>query len=90
MHASVGADCVETNVFGANRFKLAIHGLADRVREINRAGVKLARDVRESTGRACSVLGSIVLPLQSFRHAEYLNPSFGRFEVVAEVLDAID
>jgi methionine synthase / methylenetetrahydrofolate reductase(NADPH) len=58
-YVAAGADCVETNTFGANRFKLAIHGLEGRVRDINRAGVKLARDVRESTGRDVFVLGSI-------------------------------
>src|SRR6267142_2184697 len=44
---------------GANRFMLAAHGLDGRVRDINRAGVKLARDVRESSGRDVYVLGSI-------------------------------
>jgi homocysteine S-methyltransferase len=58
-YVSAGADCVETNTFGANRFKLAAHGLADRVHAINRAGVRLARDGRESTGRDVFVLGSI-------------------------------
>jgi len=58
-YVTAGADCVETNTFGANRFKLAVHGLEGRVREINRAGVRLARDVRESTGRNVWVLGSI-------------------------------
>ena len=58
-YVAAGADCVETNTFGANRFKLGIHGLDSRVRDINRAGVKLARDVRESTGRDFYVLGSI-------------------------------
>ncbi len=54
-----GVDCLETNTFGANRFKLAVHGLADRVREINRRGAMLARDVRESMGRDVLVLGSM-------------------------------
>jgi homocysteine S-methyltransferase len=58
-YVGAGADCVETNTFGANRFKLAVHGLQDRVRDINRAGARLARDVRESTGRDVYVLGSI-------------------------------
>jgi homocysteine S-methyltransferase len=58
-YIAAGADCIETNTFGANRFKLAIHGLADRVRQINLRGVKLARDVRESTGRDVFVLGSM-------------------------------
>jgi methionine synthase I (cobalamin-dependent)/5,10-methylenetetrahydrofolate reductase len=58
-YVAAGADCLETNTFGANRFKLAVHGLEGRVHEINRAGVRLARDVRESTGRDVYVLGSI-------------------------------
>jgi homocysteine S-methyltransferase len=58
-YIAAGADCVETNTFGANRFKLGVHGLADRVQEINRRGVKLARDVRETMGRDVFVLGSM-------------------------------
>ena len=54
-----GADCIETNTFGANRFKLAVHGLSDDVRGINLRGAKLARDVRESAGRDVLVLGSM-------------------------------
>jgi homocysteine S-methyltransferase len=58
-YIAAGADCIETNTFGANRFKLAVHGLDGQVREINRRGVRLARDVRESAGRDVWVLGSI-------------------------------
>jgi methionine synthase / methylenetetrahydrofolate reductase (NADH) len=58
-YIAAGADLIETNTFGANRFKLAVHGLESQVREINRRGVRLARDVRESTGRDVLVLGSI-------------------------------
>src|SRR5918999_871548 len=58
-YIAAGADCIETNTFGANRFKLAVHGLENQTREVNRRGVRLARDVRESTGRDVWVLGSI-------------------------------
>jgi methionine synthase I (cobalamin-dependent)/5,10-methylenetetrahydrofolate reductase len=43
-----GADMVETNTFGANSFRLSRHGCADKVREINIAGVKLAREAAKS------------------------------------------
>src|SRR6266849_4323183 len=58
-YIQAGADWIETNTFGANRFKLGVHGLAAQVREINLRGVKLARDVRETLGRDVFVLGSI-------------------------------
>ena len=58
-YVAAGADCLETNTFGANRFMLAAHGLEGRVHDINRAGARMARDVRESIGRDVYVLGSI-------------------------------
>ena len=58
-YIQAGSDLIETNTFGANRFKLAAHGLQGRVREINLRGAKLARDVRESMGRDVLVVGSI-------------------------------
>ncbi len=42
-YRAAGADIIESNTFGANRLKLALHGHADRLVEINRAGVDLAR-----------------------------------------------
>lgn len=42
-YLQAGAEILETNTFGANRFRLALHGLADKVTEINAAGVRLAR-----------------------------------------------
>ena len=39
-----GAEILETNTFGANRFRLARHGLGSRTAEINKAGVQLARE----------------------------------------------
>jgi homocysteine S-methyltransferase len=58
-YLSAGADLLETNTFGANRFKLGVHGLEGRAREINREGARLARDVRETMGRDVFVLGSV-------------------------------
>jgi methionine synthase / methylenetetrahydrofolate reductase(NADPH) len=42
-YIEAGAQLIITNTFGANRFKLGKHGLQDRLTEINRAGVELAR-----------------------------------------------
>jgi homocysteine S-methyltransferase len=43
-YLQAGAEIIETNTFGANSFRLARHGLAERVRDINLAGAQLARD----------------------------------------------
>lgn len=55
-YVAVGADVVQTNTYGANRIALSRHGLEDKVRDICRAAVALAREAVE--GRAF-VAGSI-------------------------------
>jgi homocysteine S-methyltransferase len=42
-YLQAGAEILESNTFGANRFRLARHGLSAKVAEINTAGVRLAR-----------------------------------------------
>lgn len=54
-----GADIIETNTFGANRYKLARHGLEDKVAEINRAAVGIARRAIETVRRDAWVAGSV-------------------------------
>jgi methionine synthase / methylenetetrahydrofolate reductase(NADPH) len=54
-----GADLIETNTFGATRHKLRTLFLEDDVRAVNEAGVKLARDAREVSGRDVLIAGSI-------------------------------
>ena len=46
-YLQAGAEIVETNTFGANRILLARHGLADKVVEINTAGVRIARQAAD-------------------------------------------
>ena len=46
-YLQAGAEILETNTFGANRFRLTRHGLGGKVDEINAAGVRLARQAVE-------------------------------------------
>jgi methionine synthase / methylenetetrahydrofolate reductase(NADPH) len=43
-YVRAGANLIETNTFGANALRLEKHGLSHRVRELNLAAVKLARE----------------------------------------------
>jgi methionine synthase / methylenetetrahydrofolate reductase (NADH) len=58
-YIAAGSELIETNTFGANRRKLARVLLDDRFEEINSAGVRLAREAREVSGRDVFVAGSI-------------------------------
>lgn len=54
-----GSDIILTNTFGANRFRFALHGLQDRVRELNLAAAELARDVVDKGNRKVLVAGDM-------------------------------
>ena len=54
-----GAELIETNTFGANRYRLQAHGSAEPARLVNRAGAQLARNAREEVGETVFVAGAI-------------------------------
>ncbi len=58
-YIDAGADIIETNTFGANRFNLAEHNLLDQVKEINQAAVSVARRVIAGSFRDVLLAGSI-------------------------------
>jgi methionine synthase I (cobalamin-dependent)/5,10-methylenetetrahydrofolate reductase len=62
-YLQAGAEVIETNTFGGNAFRLELHGLKDKVREINRAGVRLAREcvnqIRDKQACEAFVAGAI-------------------------------
>jgi len=58
-YIAAGAEIVMTNTFGANRFRLAEHGLAEQVAEINQRGVELARAAAQGASRPVWVAGDI-------------------------------
>jgi homocysteine S-methyltransferase len=62
-YLQAGAEIIETNTFGANRFRLARHGLAGKVAQINATGAQLARQavehLREKQAGSAWVAGSV-------------------------------
>lgn len=58
-YISAGSQVIQTNTFGANRFKLAAHGLDEQVEPINRAGVELAQQVARAAEQKVWVAGDV-------------------------------
>lgn len=73
-YLQAGAEIIETNTFGANSFRLARHSLANQVAEINRAGVRLAREAAKSfdvwVAGSVGPLGTRIEPLGKTSFAE--------------------
>ncbi len=84
-YVKAGAEILETNTFGANRARLSAFGLSEKLKAINHAGVKLAR---EAGGDAAFVAGAIG-PLGL--HIEPLGPtSFAEArEIFREQIEAL-
>jgi len=54
-----GSDIILTNTFGANRYRLMLHGDQDRVQQINESGARIARMEADAVARPVVVAGSM-------------------------------
>lgn len=59
LYLQAGAQIIQTNTFGGNRYKLAAHGLQERVGEINQSGVKLAKQAVLAASHPAYVAGDV-------------------------------
>jgi homocysteine S-methyltransferase len=80
-----GADVLTTNTFGANSNKLARFGLGDKVREINMAGVRLARE----SGNENTLIAGSVGPIGKIHHHGNHSPEH-IVETLAEQIAALE
>ena len=62
-YLEAGADVIETNTFGAHRFKLGPHGLEAQVRKINREGARIAREAAKGRALVAGSIGPLGKPL---------------------------
>ncbi|HZQ52676.1 MAG TPA: bifunctional homocysteine S-methyltransferase/methylenetetrahydrofolate reductase [Bryobacteraceae bacterium] len=72
-YVRAGSEVLETNTFGANRVRLAGFGLSEKLRAINEAGVRLAREAageRAFVAGAIGPLGAPIEPLGPMSFAE--------------------
>ncbi|MGO8796469.1 MAG: bifunctional homocysteine S-methyltransferase/methylenetetrahydrofolate reductase [Candidatus Sulfotelmatobacter sp.] len=87
-YLQAGAEIVETNTFGANSFRLARHSIADKVRDINRAGARLAREAAKSfdvwVAGSVGPLGARIEPLGKTSYEEARQAFREQIEALAE------
>jgi len=87
-YLQAGAEIIETNTFGGNAFRLGRHSLADKVRDINRAGVRLAREAAKSfdvwVAGSVGPLGTRIEPLGKTSFQEAREAFRAQIEVLAE------
>lgn len=57
-YAAAGANLITTNTFGGTAGRLAMHGLEDRLYELNKAGAEVARKVADRHPN-CFVMGDV-------------------------------
>src|SRR3954453_4100430 len=73
-YLQAGAEIIETNTFGGNSFRLARHSMADKVRDINFAGARLAREAAKSfdvwVAGSVGPLGTRIEPLGKTSYQE--------------------
>jgi homocysteine S-methyltransferase len=83
-----GAEIIETNTFGGNSFRLARHSLADKVRDINRSGVRIAREAAKSfdvwVAGSVGPLGTRIEPLGKTSFQEARDAFRQQIEVLVE------
>jgi methionine synthase / methylenetetrahydrofolate reductase(NADPH) len=87
-YLQAGAEIIETNTFGGNSFRLARHSLADKVRDINRAGVRLAREAAKSfdvwVAGSVGPLGTRIEPLGKTSYQEARDAFREQIEALVE------
>lgn len=63
-YVRAGAEILETNTFGANRARLGSFGFADKLRAINHAGVRLAREAANDSVFVAGAMGPLGIPIE--------------------------
>jgi len=87
-YLQAGAEVIETNTFGANAFRLGRHSLADKVRDVNRMGARLAHEAAKSfdvyVAGSVGPLGTRIEPLGKTSFEEARQAFREQIEALAE------
>jgi methionine synthase I (cobalamin-dependent)/5,10-methylenetetrahydrofolate reductase len=86
-YINAGADVIETNTFGANRFKLAPHGLEGKVHEIAVRGAQIAKGVALDTVLVAGSVGPLGVQIEPLGKLSFDEAKDAFKEQVAALLE---
>jgi methionine synthase I (cobalamin-dependent)/5,10-methylenetetrahydrofolate reductase len=86
-YVRAGADVLETNTFGANRFKLANFGYADKTRAINTQGARIAKHAARESAFVAGSIGPLGVRIEPWGRTAIGEAEDAFREQVAALLD---
>jgi methionine synthase / methylenetetrahydrofolate reductase (NADH) len=87
-YVKAGSEILETNTFGANRFRLAAFGMAEKLREINHAGVRLARAAARDSAFVAGAIGPLGVRIEPLGPTSFAEARAAFREQVEALLEA--
>lgn len=87
-YVKAGAEILETNTFGATRQRLAAFGVAEKLREINLAGVKLAREAAKDGAFVAGAIGPLGVRIEPLGPTSFAEARAGFREQIDALLEA--
>jgi methionine synthase I (cobalamin-dependent)/5,10-methylenetetrahydrofolate reductase len=87
-YVKAGAEILETNTFGANRIRLAAFGMAEKLKEINRAGVRLAREAARDAAFVAGAVGPLGVRIEPLGPTSFAETRAAFREQVEALLEA--
>jgi homocysteine S-methyltransferase len=87
-YAKAGAEILETNTFGATRHRLAAFGFADKLKAINQAGVRLAREAAKDTAFVAGAIGPLSVRIEPLGPTSFAEARDSFREQIDALLEA--
>jgi homocysteine S-methyltransferase len=87
-YVKAGAEIIETNTFGASRPRLAAFGAAEKLRDINLAGVRIAREAAKDTAFVAGAVGPLGVRIEPLGPTSFIEARAAFREQIEALLEA--
>jgi methionine synthase I (cobalamin-dependent)/5,10-methylenetetrahydrofolate reductase len=87
-YVKAGAEIIETNTFGGSRPRLAAFGMAEKLKAINQAGVKLAREAAKDSAYVAGAIGPLGVRIEPLGPTSFAEARAAFREQVEALVEA--